>query len=51
MYGSVVQSVHQLLPPPYRDVWLEWLDAEQKLKKEAVAEDNKVHNCLHLVSC
>ncbi|TRY65278.1 hypothetical protein DNTS_015441 [Danionella cerebrum] len=24
------QSVHQLLPPTYRDVWLEWRDGEQK---------------------
>ncbi|XP_060072709.1 ATP-dependent RNA helicase DHX29-like isoform X2 [Ylistrum balloti] len=23
------QSVHQLLPPPYRAVWLEWLDQEK----------------------
>lgn len=24
------QSVHQLLPPTYRDVWLEWSDAEKE---------------------
>nr|KAG5698958.1 hypothetical protein BaRGS_024879 [Batillaria attramentaria] len=34
-------SVHQLLPPPYRAVWLEWLDAEQSAQQEAKEKENK----------
>ncbi|XP_033625049.1 ATP-dependent RNA helicase DHX29-like [Asterias rubens] len=34
-------SIHQLLPPPYRDVWLEWRDAENKAKEEVKIEENK----------
>uniref|UniRef100_A0A2C9KM10 ATP-dependent RNA helicase DHX29 DSRM-like domain-containing protein n=1 Tax=Biomphalaria glabrata TaxID=6526 RepID=A0A2C9KM10_BIOGL len=36
------QPVHQLLPPPYRNVWLDWADEEKKLKDEAVEKENKV---------
>ena len=39
---DVLQSVHQLLPPPYRAVWLEWLDAENAAKQEAKEKENKV---------
>ncbi|XP_042310368.1 ATP-dependent RNA helicase DHX29 [Sceloporus undulatus] len=35
------QSVHQLLPPTYRDVWLEWSDAEKKRAEENKMETNK----------
>ncbi|XP_008100991.2 ATP-dependent RNA helicase DHX29 [Anolis carolinensis] len=35
------QSVHQLLPPTYRDVWLEWSDAEKKRQEENKMETNK----------
>ncbi|KAL8581805.1 hypothetical protein ACOMHN_010179 [Nucella lapillus] len=35
------QSVHQLLPPPYRVVWLEWLDAENSAKDQAKQKENK----------
>ncbi|KAK7093940.1 hypothetical protein V1264_007619 [Littorina saxatilis] len=35
------QSVHQLIPPPYRNVWLEWLDAENAAKQEAKEKENK----------
>nr|XP_032812397.1 LOW QUALITY PROTEIN: ATP-dependent RNA helicase DHX29 [Petromyzon marinus] len=35
------QSIHQLLPPPYRDVWLEWRDAEQAAQQAALAENNR----------
>ncbi|XP_071942254.1 ATP-dependent RNA helicase dhx29-like [Antedon mediterranea] len=35
------QSIHQLLPPPYRNVWLEWRDAEMKSKQESKQEKNK----------
>ncbi|XP_055863489.1 ATP-dependent RNA helicase dhx29-like isoform X1 [Biomphalaria glabrata] len=35
------QPVHQLLPPPYRNVWLDWADEEKKLKDEAVEKENK----------
>ena len=37
------QRVYSLLPPPYRDVWLEWLSAEENAKKLAAGEDVKVH--------
>lgn len=35
------QDLHLLLPPPYRDIWLEWRRAEEQTKKEAVQEDNR----------
>ncbi|XP_064594320.1 ATP-dependent RNA helicase DHX29-like [Liolophura sinensis] len=35
------QSVYQLLPPPYRDVWLEWEGAEKKEKEAKKSEKNK----------
>ncbi|XP_076472427.1 LOW QUALITY PROTEIN: ATP-dependent RNA helicase DHX29-like [Babylonia areolata] len=35
------QSVHQLLPPPYRVVWLEWLDVENSAKQQAKEKENK----------
>ncbi|KAL0182085.1 hypothetical protein M9458_021460, partial [Cirrhinus mrigala] len=35
------QSVHQLLPPTYRDVWLEWRDSEQKEEEESRTAINK----------
>ncbi|KAG8598939.1 hypothetical protein GDO81_002806 [Engystomops pustulosus] len=35
------QSVHQLLPPTYRDVWLEWSDAEKTKQEKDKLESNK----------
>ncbi|XP_056288425.1 ATP-dependent RNA helicase DHX29 [Pseudoliparis swirei] len=35
------QSVHQLLPPTYRDVWLEWRDSDQQQKEESRTAANK----------
>ncbi|XP_055087417.1 ATP-dependent RNA helicase DHX29 [Periophthalmus magnuspinnatus] len=35
------QSVHQLLPPTYRDVWLEWRDSERQQKEESQIAANK----------
>uniref|UniRef100_A0A8C9Z3H1 ATP-dependent RNA helicase DHX29 n=1 Tax=Sander lucioperca TaxID=283035 RepID=A0A8C9Z3H1_SANLU len=35
------QSVHQLLPPTYRDVWLEWRDSEQQQQEESRIAANK----------
>ncbi|XDV53947.1 hypothetical protein PO909_022338 [Leuciscus waleckii] len=35
------QSVHQLLPPTYRDVWLEWRDDEQKEEEQTLSAINK----------
>ncbi|KAG8456620.1 hypothetical protein GDO86_002409 [Hymenochirus boettgeri] len=35
------QSVHQLLPPTYRDVWLEWSDAEKQMQEQNKMENNK----------
>ncbi|XP_057674377.1 ATP-dependent RNA helicase DHX29 isoform X2 [Corythoichthys intestinalis] len=35
------QSVHQLLPPTYRDVWLEWRDSEQQQQEETRSAANK----------
>ncbi|KAL3041249.1 hypothetical protein OYC64_019450 [Pagothenia borchgrevinki] len=35
------QSVHQLLPPTYRDVWLEWRDSEQQKQEESRTAANK----------
>ena len=37
-----LQKIYQLLPPPYRDVWLEWQDAEDRAKQETQTEENKV---------
>jgi ATP-dependent RNA helicase DHX29 len=34
--------VYQLLPPPYRDVWLEWSDAEKKAAEDEKSKENKV---------
>lgn len=36
-----LKSVHQLLPPTYRDVWLEWSDLEKKKEEENKIESNK----------
>lgn len=33
--------MHQLLPPPYRDVWLEWRDSEQQKREESRTAANK----------
>ncbi|XP_063818252.1 ATP-dependent RNA helicase DHX29 isoform X2 [Pseudophryne corroboree] len=35
------QSVHQLLPPTYRDVWLEWSDANKSKQEQDKMETNK----------
>ncbi|XP_012510719.1 PREDICTED: ATP-dependent RNA helicase DHX29 [Propithecus coquereli] len=35
------EKVHQLLPPTYRDVWLEWSDAEKKREELNKMETNK----------
>ncbi|KAJ8287016.1 hypothetical protein GJAV_G00046030 [Gymnothorax javanicus] len=35
------QSVHQLLPPTYREVWLEWRDSEQQEAEQTRSEINK----------
>ncbi|KAK1174599.1 ATP-dependent RNA helicase DHX29 isoform X1 [Acipenser oxyrinchus oxyrinchus] len=35
------QSVHQLLPPTYREVWLEWKDNEKKKEEQTKIETNK----------
>ncbi|XP_068608725.1 ATP-dependent RNA helicase DHX29 [Brachionichthys hirsutus] len=35
------QSVHQLLPPTYRDVWLEWRENEQQEQEESRSAANK----------
>ncbi|XP_075039691.1 ATP-dependent RNA helicase DHX29 [Mixophyes fleayi] len=35
------QSVHQLLPPTYRDVWLEWSDANKSRQEQDKMETNK----------
>ncbi|PIK57382.1 putative ATP-dependent RNA helicase DHX29 [Apostichopus japonicus] len=35
------QSIHQLLPPPYRDVWLEWMTADKEAKEAKKSEQNK----------
>ena len=39
------QRVYQLLPPPYRDLWLDWQDKDSQLIQEAKAEENKVSRC------
>lgn len=33
--------MHQLLPPTYRDVWLEWRDSEQKEEEQTLSAINK----------
>lgn len=33
--------MHQLLPPTYRDVWLEWRDGEQQKEEESRTAANK----------
>lgn len=33
--------MHQLLPPTYRDVWLEWRDSEQQQQEESRTAANK----------
>ncbi|KAM4720248.1 ATP-dependent RNA helicase dhx29 [Anableps anableps] len=35
------QSVHQLLPPTYREVWLEWRDSEQQQQEASRTAANK----------
>lgn len=35
------QPIYQLLPPPYRDLWLEWMESEKQIKKEAQEINNK----------
>ncbi|KAL4617559.1 ATP-dependent RNA helicase DHX29 [Arapaima gigas] len=35
------QSVHQLLPPTYRSVWLEWRDSEQQKEEQNRTEINR----------
>ncbi|XP_061119736.1 ATP-dependent RNA helicase DHX29 [Conger conger] len=35
------QSVHQLLPSTYREVWLEWRDGEQQEEEQTRTEINK----------
>ena len=40
------QSVYQLLPPPYRDIWLEWLDSEKSAAREQQDKKDKVGACL-----
>uniref|UniRef100_A0A8D0CDV3 ATP-dependent RNA helicase DHX29 n=1 Tax=Scleropages formosus TaxID=113540 RepID=A0A8D0CDV3_SCLFO len=35
------QSVHQLLPPTYRSVWLEWRDSEQQEEEQSRTEINR----------
>ncbi|KAJ3605919.1 hypothetical protein NHX12_027962 [Muraenolepis orangiensis] len=35
------QSVHQLLPATYREVWLEWLDRDQQRQEESRTAANK----------
>ncbi|CAJ0939148.1 unnamed protein product [Ranitomeya imitator] len=38
---ETMNSVHQLLPPTYRDVWLEWSDAEKCKEEKDKLEVNK----------
>ncbi|XP_062898996.1 ATP-dependent RNA helicase DHX29 isoform X1 [Mobula hypostoma] len=35
------QAVHQLLPPTYRDVWIEWSEAEKQKTEKKRIEKNK----------
>uniref|UniRef100_A0A673N847 ATP-dependent RNA helicase DHX29 n=1 Tax=Sinocyclocheilus rhinocerous TaxID=307959 RepID=A0A673N847_9TELE len=42
LYNLVkAQSVHQLLPSTYREVWLEWQDSEQKEEEQTRSAINK----------
>lgn len=41
MFVCFFKSVHQLLPPTYRDVWLEWRDSEQQKEEESRTAANK----------
>jgi ATP-dependent RNA helicase DHX29 len=36
------KSVHMLLPPPYRDVWLQWQSAERQTQEGHEEKENKV---------
>uniref|UniRef100_UPI00358ED397 ATP-dependent RNA helicase DHX29-like isoform X3 n=1 Tax=Myxine glutinosa TaxID=7769 RepID=UPI00358ED397 len=40
------QSIHQLLPPPYRSVWLEWKAEDAAKAKQAVADSNRPRDVL-----
>jgi len=40
---TCVQRVYQLLPPPYRAVWLEWLEAEEIEKRKSSLENTRVY--------
>ncbi len=42
------QRIYQLLPPPYRDVWREWEDADKKHKENKKSEENKVCSILEV---
>ncbi len=44
----ILQRIYQLLPPPYRDVWLEWQEADNKQKENKKTEENKVSDMLQL---
>ncbi|XP_052464475.1 ATP-dependent RNA helicase DHX29 [Carassius gibelio] len=47
------QSVHQLLPLPYREVWFEWRDSEQKEEEQIRSAINKPRDqfIAHLLAC
>jgi hypothetical protein len=36
------QRIDTLLPPPYREVWQEWRNADDAAKKKVAADDVKV---------
>lgn len=40
------QPIYQLLPPPYRDLWLEWMEAERISKQRAQEINNKPRDTL-----
>uniref|UniRef100_A0A8C4R4C5 Uncharacterized protein n=2 Tax=Eptatretus burgeri TaxID=7764 RepID=A0A8C4R4C5_EPTBU len=40
------QSIHQLLPPPYRSVWMEWKAEDSARAKQAVADSNRPRDVL-----
>ncbi|GAB1597821.1 ATP-dependent RNA helicase DHX29-like [Argonauta hians] len=40
------QPIYQLLPPPYRDLWLEWMEAERISKQKAQEINNKPRDTL-----
>lgn len=42
LYFPIFQRIHTLLPPPYRDVWMEWQNTEEAAKKKVAADDVKV---------